>query len=112
MSERIKGTDILKWNTTVNIITRFLETLSEEDAVQIVGFKMVPEVLMDEDGTIPATKDNVNQLTTRLRKLEPGGDSTAVDIGKAISRAMDLLYNNEDTEITKCENVPRSVFLL
>ena len=107
MKEKVQGTDnIIKWDVTVDIITRFLMTLSEEDAVQIVGFKLVPEVLMSEERTIPATRNTVMQLTRRLRRWEPDGDSTTVDIGKAINRAMDLLYNNVDPEITKCENVP------
>ena len=112
MSERIQGTSILKWNMTVNIITRFLETLSDEDAVQIVGLKREPEVLMGPNVMRSATKKTVEQLTKRLRKQRSDRDNSVVDIGKAISRAMDLLYANEGPESAKCENVPPPVCLL
>ena len=115
MKEIVQGTsDKTKWEMTVNIITRFLETLSEEDAIQIIGFKMVPEVLMGQETTVPATKRTVEQLKRRLGRLKPDGVKSVVDIGKAIDRAMNLLYANTNPGITKCENVSHchlSIFL-
>ena len=103
MKDKIRGTE--KWNMTLDIVTRFLETLSEDDAVQIVGLKSEPEVLMGPDRTMPATEQTVERLTNRLKGWEPDEGDSVADIGKAIDRAMDLLHANKDPRNTKCENV-------
>ena len=106
MKGLVEGTALEKWNVTVDIIVRFLETLSAEDTVQIVGVGMQSKVLIGPNATMPATESFVARLTRQLKKEEPSEAKSVVDFGKAIERALELLIANRSPRIAKCENVP------
>ena len=103
MNEKILSTNMRKKVLALEMIFKLLETLSEQDTVQIVLFEDTPRTLLGSNTMLKADENTVERLRTRLSRQRPEWTGN-VDIGKALEMAFNLL---EDTDSTnqKCENV-------
>ena len=102
MSDNIDGKNsVNRWELTLKMIRALLQTMGEEDTVQIVTFNNTVSLMLGE-GMQKANTTTIKELNGRLDDTTPTWDK-AVDIGEAIETAFILLRGSATEQ--KCENV-------
>jgi len=102
MNDMILSKEIRKYDLASNMTSKLLDTLSEEDTVQIILFEDTPRTLLGSNLMLTADERTVKRLRSRLFRERPGWTGN-VDIGKALEMAFKLLEDIDSTN-QKCEN--------
>lgn len=115
MNQDVPDRDYVRWKLANDMIEKFLDTLSENDYVNILTFNMTVKALIPDELLLEANEENIELLKQALDEQEPNWDGYAVDIAEALERAFaDLIKFHESQAPSDrgCDNNVRPASLI
>lgn len=113
MQEDIQRKGVQRWQLSIDMINKFLDTLSDNEQVNIITFDTTARTLTESETLLEANERNINMLKRLLRRQKADWPQT-VDIGEALQLAFNTLAsrgNDLHESNSLCENVRFSFFL-
>lgn len=114
MNQPVPDRDYVRWTLANDMIRKFLDTLSDNDYVNILTFNMTVKALIPDELLVEANEENIERLKQALNQERANWDGYTVDIAEALERAFDDFIQHHRRQPLiggNCDNVRLTYFI-